>query len=88
MIQAVSEIGMCNGYIGDSGEESGVNIVVSPLRVVEGLEDSGDTRYRIYWGCSRYYWCENRQCEFSRRFREELKAARSSGDYPSQAPYH
>jgi len=71
------------GYIAENhncymvnGEKREVTIVIGPLRVVERSLERGDKEYAVFNGCSRYYYCEDTECEYSRAGKELRKVSR------------
>lgn len=73
-VEVRATIGECVNYIGASGQGKRVATVISPIRLIHNT----DGTLVIRWGCSRYFDCNDLECEFSRATREMRKASWSN----------
>jgi len=74
-VEVRATIGQCGNYIGSGGDAKEATAIISPIRIIQDT----DGTLVIRWGCSRYFDCSDRECEFSkaaRDMRRQLKAER------------
>lgn len=77
MVWITSNVGTCNEYTDELGQRQ-ASVVLSPLRVIEDFNENMNKTQRVFWGCSRYYHCQNEKCELSLRSRDERKKKRQT----------
>lgn len=63
-----SEIGPCENYTDDKGEQKEISVVISPLKVI-----TEESQIRVINGCSMWMGCKNSSCFFSRAGRQAPK---------------
>lgn len=82
MAWVTAKIGPCKDFVDKDGQRE-KTVIITPLRVIESIEPNGDKMERVHWGCSRFYYCQEGTCEFSRRTQDERrKAIAARGDRP------
>jgi hypothetical protein len=54
----------CERYT-NSGQTSSIQIIMSPLRIIEDVSAGGNKENIIFSGCSMYRACENAECVYS-----------------------
>jgi len=69
-VEVRATIGRCSDYIGPGGDTKEATAVITAIRIIH----DADGALVIRWGCSRYFGCNDRECEFSKAARDMRKA--------------
>lgn len=80
MVSVTANVGTCRDFMDETGERL-VSIVISPVRVVEDFGEHTEKMERIFWGCNRYFACQNPACEYSARHRNERRQSKESAEH-------